>query len=106
MNRGLDGASGRTALKISYSEAMDPTPSEIVQTALDTLLTVVGKSADDLRSFHDAVAKARLAPLPPFPRTTVVITERIVEQLTKVEQDLREVLVALGLEDHRASEGT
>jgi hypothetical protein len=84
---------------------MDPTPSEIVHTALDTLLTVVGKSADDLRSFHDAVAKARLAPLPPFPVSTVVITERIVEHLTKVEQDLREVLVALGLEDHR-SEGT
>jgi hypothetical protein len=77
---------------------MDPTPSEIVHAALDTLLTVVGKSADDLRSFHDAVAKARLAPLPPFPRTTVVITERIVEHLTKVELDLRDVLVALGLE--------
>jgi len=84
---------------------MDPTPTEIVHTALDTLLTVVGKSADDLRSFHDAVARARLAPLPPFPRATVVITERIVEQLTKVELDLREVLVALGLEEHRASEG-
>ena len=83
---------------------MDPTPTEIVHTALDTLLTVVGKSADDLRSFHDAVARARLAPLPPFPRATVVITERIVEQLTKVELDLREVLVALGLEEHRASE--
>ena len=78
---------------------MDPTPSEIVHTALDTLLTVVGKSADDLRSFHDAVAKARLAPLPPFPRATVVMTEQIVEQLTKVERDLREVLVALGLEE-------
>jgi hypothetical protein len=85
---------------------MDPTPSEIVHSALDTLLTVVGKSADDLRSFHDTVAKARLAPLPPFPRATVVITERIVEELTRVEQDLREVLVALGLEEHRASEGT
>jgi hypothetical protein len=79
---------------------MDPTPSEIVHAALDTLLTVVGKSAEDLRSFHDAVAKARLAPLPPFPRATVVMTEQIVEQLTKVERDLRGVLVALGLEEH------
>jgi hypothetical protein len=78
---------------------MDPTPSEIVHAALDGLLTVVGKSADDLRSFHDAIAKARLAPLPPFPRATVVITERIIEHLTKVDRDLREVLIALGLED-------
>lgn len=77
---------------------MDPTPSEIVHAALDTLLTVVAKSADDLRAFHDAVAKARLTPLPPFPRATVIITERIVERLTKVDVDLREVLVALGLE--------
>jgi hypothetical protein len=80
---------------------MDPTPSEIVHAALDGLLTVVRKSADDLRSFHDAVAKARVAPLPPFPRSTVVITERIVDHLTKVDRDLREVLVALGLEDSR-----
>jgi hypothetical protein len=28
----------------------------------------------------------------------VVITERIVEHLTKVDRDLREILVALGLE--------
>jgi len=78
---------------------MDPTPSEIVHAALDGLLTVVGKAADDLRSFHDAVAKARVAPLPPFPRSTVLVTERIVEHLTKVDRDLREVLVALGLQD-------
>lgn len=78
---------------------MDPTPAEIVHAALDALLTVVAKSADDLRSFHDVVAKARLAPLPPFPRATVVMTERIVEHLTKVDKELREVLGALGLED-------
>jgi hypothetical protein len=78
---------------------MDPTPSEVVHAALDTLLTVVGKSADDLRFFHDAIAKARRAPLPPFPRETVIITERVVDHLTKVEQGLREVLVALGLEE-------
>ena len=76
---------------------MDPTPAEIVHTAIDELLLVVAKSADDLHAFHDAVAKARIAPLPPFPRATVIITERIVDDLKRVERDLREVLVALGL---------
>jgi hypothetical protein len=42
--------------------------------------------------------KARFAPLPPFPRRTIIVTERIVERLTKVDEELREVLVALGLE--------
>jgi hypothetical protein len=77
---------------------MDPTPSEVVHAALDTLLTVVSRSAADLHSFHDTVAKARLASLPPFPRMTIIVTERIVERLTKVDEELREVLVALGLE--------
>jgi hypothetical protein len=76
---------------------MDPTPAEIVHTAIDELLLVVAKSADDLHAFHDAVAKARIAPLPPFPRATVIITERIVDDLKRVERDQREVLVALGL---------
>jgi hypothetical protein len=75
----------------------DPTPTEIVHSALDALLQVVAKSADDLRRFHDTVAKVRLAPLPPFPRASVVLTERIIERLTEVDVDLREVLAALGL---------
>jgi hypothetical protein len=75
----------------------DPTPTDVVHAALDALLQVVTKSADDLRRFHDTVAKARLAALPPFPRVTVVLTERIIECLTKVDVDLREVLAALGL---------
>ena len=76
---------------------MDPTPAEIVHTAIDTLLFVVAKSAEDLQAFHDAVVKARIAPLPPFPRSSLIITERIVDDLTRVERDLRDVLVALGL---------
>jgi len=78
-------------------DRMEPTSTEIVHAALDALLLVVAKSADDLRTFHDAVAKARRAPLPPFPRATVVLTERIVERLTKVDRELEEVLAALGL---------
>jgi hypothetical protein len=77
--------------------SMDPAPIEIVQSAIDALLTVVAKSADDLRAFHDALAKARLATLPPFPRVTVAVTERIIERLTNVDEDLKEVLAALGL---------
>lgn len=78
---------------------MEPTPSETVHLALDALLVAVAKAAEDLRLFHDTVARARLAPLPPFPRATVATTERIVERLTSLDQDLRQVLMALGLAD-------
>jgi hypothetical protein len=76
---------------------MDATPSDIVHGAIDALLDVVAKSAEDLRAFHDAVARARAATLPAFPRATVVTTERIIDDLKRVEQDLSEVLVALGI---------
>jgi hypothetical protein len=76
---------------------MDPLPSEIVHDAIDALLAVVAKSADDLKAFHDAVSRARIGPLPPFPRATVVTAERIIDDLKRVEQDLRELLVALGI---------
>jgi hypothetical protein len=78
---------------------MDPTPAETVHAAIDALLLVVAKSAEDLHAFHDVVAKARIAPLPPFPRATLVVTERIVDDLKRVERDLRDVLVALGRAD-------
>jgi hypothetical protein len=71
--------------------------TEVVHAALDALLQVIDKSADDLRQFHHAIANARLAPLPPFPRATVVLTERIIERLTKVDMELEKVLMALGL---------
>jgi hypothetical protein len=44
------------------------------------------------------IARARLIPLPPFPRATVVLTERIIDRLTKVDAELEEVLLGLGLE--------
>jgi hypothetical protein len=76
---------------------MEPKPSDIVHEAIDTLLLVVDQSARDLRAFHDAVQRARIAPLPPLPRATMVATESIVSQLKKVEEELRHVLVALGV---------
>jgi len=80
---------------------MEPTPAEVVHAALDALLDAVSKSADDLRMFHDTVAKARVAPLPPFPRATVLLTERVVERLTKLDRELEEILIALGLSASR-----
>ncbi|MEO8256553.1 MAG: hypothetical protein ABI868_04325 [Acidobacteriota bacterium] len=75
----------------------DPTPAEVVDAAIDALLEVVARSADDLRAFHATVAKARLDSLPPFPRTAVATTERIVQNLQRVETEMKEMLQALGL---------
>ena len=71
--------------------------AEIVHAAIDALLLVVGRSADDLRAFHDAVSKARVADRPPFPRVAVATTKSIIDDLKTVEGKLREVMVALGL---------
>ncbi len=75
----------------------EPSDSEIVHAAIDALLVVVGRSADDLRSFHDTVAKARVAERPPFPRVAVATTQSIIDHLKTVEEKLQEVMVALGL---------
>ncbi len=75
----------------------EPSPAEVVHAALDALLQVVAKSADDLRTFHQTVSRARVSPLPPFPRSSVVLTERVIERLTQVDVELRQILVALGL---------
>jgi hypothetical protein len=75
----------------------EPSDPEIVHAAIDALLLVVGRSADDLRSFHDTVAKARVAERPPFPRVAVATTQSIIEHLKTVEEKLQEVMVALGL---------
>jgi hypothetical protein len=80
---------------------MEDPSAPIVNEAIDTLLLVVAKSADDLRRFHEVVAKARVGVLPAFPRETVVTTERIVNDLKRVEVDLRHVLSALGLAGDR-----
>jgi hypothetical protein len=68
-----------------------------VHTAIDDLLLVVAKAADDLRTFHATVSRARIAPLPPFPRASVSVTSSIIKNLRMVEEELRDVLVALGL---------
>ena len=75
----------------------EPTPADTVHVAIDDLLSVVAKAADDLRMFHTAVSQAQIPPVPPFPRATVVLTLRIVDHLRTIEEELREVLQALGL---------
>jgi hypothetical protein len=70
---------------------------ETVHRALEALLIAVAKAAEDLRMFHDTLGRARLAPLPPFPRTTVVTAERIIKNLGLVDSELRDLLAALGL---------
>lgn len=76
----------------------DPTPVDAANAALDALLRVIAQSAGDLRRFHDVIAHARRSPLPPFPRATVMLTERIIDRLAKVDTELEEVLLALGLQ--------
>lgn len=78
---------------------MDDTSSEdeIVHAALDALLLVVAKSARDLRNFHDVVAKLRVDGPTPFPRIAVATAESVVDHLTKVEEQLRKMTIALGL---------
>jgi hypothetical protein len=82
---------------MQYSNRMEPTPAETVRVAIDDLLAVVAKAADDLKMFHATVSRAVIAPLPPFPRATVTLTTSVVEHLQKVELELREILTALGL---------
>jgi len=71
--------------------------SDVVPPAMATLLVTVARAADDLRLFHDTVAKAHIGASPPFPRTAVAAVSRVLTNLKYVEQDLREVLIALGL---------
>jgi hypothetical protein len=73
------------------------TPAEVVHVAIDDLLLVVAKAADDLRTFHTVISRARVAPLPPFPRASVAVISSIIKNLQKVEGELRDVMVALGL---------
>jgi hypothetical protein len=77
--------------------ANEASESELVHAALDALLLVVARSADDLRKFHEVVAKARVADPAPFPRVAVSTTQSIIDHLKKVEEKLQEVTVALGL---------
>jgi hypothetical protein len=85
---------------------MDPESADTVHVAIDDLLSVVAKAADDLRMFHDTVSRARTETMPPFPRATVTLTLSVIERLRKVEDDLREVLTALGLAESSAGDAT
>jgi hypothetical protein len=76
---------------------MDDAPTEAAHQALDELLGVAAKAADDLKFFHEAISRARLSPLPPFPRAAIMTTVRVVDHLKKAEQGLRDVMIALGL---------
>ena len=87
---------GRAALDVTVGR-MEPTPSENAHIAVDDLLTVVATAADDLTTFHAALSQARIAQLPPYPRATVMLTVRIIDHLKTVEQELRDVMTALGL---------
>ncbi|HUK33105.1 MAG TPA: hypothetical protein VLV86_04280 [Vicinamibacterales bacterium] len=75
----------------------EPTSAEVVHAALEGLLEVIATSSEDFRLFHDAISKARLTPLPSFPREAVVLTESIAEKLTRVDQELEELVLALGV---------
>ena len=77
--------------------ATEPPDSEVVRAAIDALLLVVGRSAQDLRAFHDTVSKVRMTEHPPFPRVAVATTQSIIDHLKTVEEKLQEVVVALGL---------
>jgi hypothetical protein len=76
---------------------MNTEDSLIVNAAVDGLLAVVARSADDLRAFHDALAKARGDGSAPFPRVAVATTESIIDHLKTVEEKLQEVMLALGI---------
>jgi hypothetical protein len=76
--------------------AMDEqNPADAVRTAVDDLLQVVSKAADDLRLFHETVSHARLATPPRYPRVSVSLTASIIDRLQKVEEELAEVLRSL-----------
>jgi hypothetical protein len=91
----IDGCSLANAAVLPTMD--EPTSTEVALAAVDALLRVVEQSSADLREFHDIVERARRSPLPPFPRATVVLAQRIVDKLTMVESELEEVLFGLGL---------
>ena len=75
----------------------DTTPTDVAHAAVNALLRVVAQSADDLRAFHDVVSRAQLSTLAPFPRATVLLSERIIDRLATIDKELEEVLLGLGL---------
>lgn len=76
---------------------MEPTPAQQAHVAVEDVLSVVAKAAQDLNAFHAAVSRARVAPLPPFPKATVIVAVEVIDHLQAVEQGLRDILTGLGL---------
>jgi hypothetical protein len=76
--------------------------SDFIHPAIDSLLVAVARAADDLRLFHKTVAKVHIGQAPPFPRTAVAATTRVIKNLQHVEEDLKKVLIALGLPETAA----
>jgi hypothetical protein len=74
-----------------------PSSSDVIHPAVATLLSVLDQSANDFRRFHDVIANATIADAPPFPRIALTAAERVVKNLKNVEEDLRKVMLALGL---------
>ena len=70
---------------------------DFIHPAVDTLLAVLDQSARDFRTFHDVIHKAKIEAAAPFPRIALSTAERIVKNLRDVEDDLRKVMLALGL---------
>ena len=77
--------------------AAQSSDEEIVHRAVDTLLQVVAKSADDLSAFKAALTRINMERPAPFPRAAVSTAESIIDHLTKVEEKLRELTIAVGL---------
>jgi hypothetical protein len=82
------------------------TSSDFVHPAIEALLVAVGRAADDLRLFHDTVVKASFEEPPPFPRAAVAATNRVIGNLKDVDEDLRKVLIALGLPETPSDRAT
>jgi hypothetical protein len=80
--------------------------SDFVHPAIEALLVAVARAADDLRLFHDTVARATIGQSPPFPRTAVATTSRVIEHLKEVDEDLRKILIALGLPETPSDRAT
>ena len=85
---------------------MDPTPADAAHEAIDSLLVVVAKAADDLKTVHAVISQARLAPFRPFPRAAMMMTVRVVDHLRQAERGLRDVMIALGLPERSDSSTT
>ena len=76
---------------------MEPTAAEHAHFAVNDLLAVIARAAEDLNAFHAVLSGAPADALPPFPRATVIVAVRVVDHLRAVEEGLRDIMAGLGL---------